>query len=58
MINLRASHSIDYQVIYHILHIIQGGNVLADGQANSSLLENFCGLPTPLIFRKKMCSHV
>ena len=44
--------------IYHILHIIQGGNVLADGQANSSLLENFCGLPTPLIFRKKMCSHV
>ena len=27
-----------------------------DGQVSSNLLENFGGLPTPLIFKKKMCS--
>ena len=43
---------------YHILQIVRDRNVLwVHGEANSNLLENLRGLPTPLISEKKMCSR-
>ena len=48
--------------LYMYMYILYIANCLrrkssADGQASSNLLENFHGLPTPLIFNRK-CAHI